>query len=165
MNKQEITTLALKILSVFFVFKIIDKSGDFIYFLYHLSTLTQAETINFLISIVPAILYAIFGITLWFVSKPMAISIFGKEIESDKIEFSIDNVQLIAFMLAGFFLLADTLPQLAELLVYNFQILYYKGKAPFKTLIAFALIKILVGFWLLLGSKGVIKFVKSMRHN
>ncbi len=136
MNKQEITTLALKVLSVFFVFKIIDKSGDFIYFLYHLSTLTQAEIINFLISTVPAILYAIFGITLWFVSKPMAISIFGKEIESDK---------------------------LAELLVYNFQILYYKGKAPFKTLIAFALIKILVGFWLLLGSKGLIKFVKSMR--
>jgi len=163
MTKQEISTLALKILSLFFIFKVVDRSSDFIYFIYNYSSLSQSEIVNFLMAIVPAVFYSIFGALLWFISKPMAISIFKEESNSSVMEFSVENVQLVSFTIAGFFLLANTLPQLAELLVYNFQILHYDGTAPFKTLIVLSIIKISIGLWLLLGSRGILNFVNTMR--
>jgi hypothetical protein len=164
MNKTEIATLSLKILSIYFLFKILDQVDNLIYLIAYYNNLNEGNFVNYLMAIVPAILYLIFGTLLWFSSPRLAYIIFKKDTNIATLDLSPDNIQLVAFSIAGFFLITNAIPQLSNILVYNFTTMAYAGKAILKSEIILAFIKVLLGMWLLLGSKGIVNFVNSLRR-
>jgi hypothetical protein len=168
MNKLEIATLSFRILSIYFLFKILDQADNLIYFIANYSKLNEGNFVNYLMAIVPAILYFILGIFLWFSSPRLAHITFKKNANITTIDLSLENVQLVAFSIAGFFLVASAAPQLSDILVnfiaYNFNNTSFEGKFPFHTEIILGFIKIVVGTWLLLGPRGIVNFINSSRR-
>jgi hypothetical protein len=161
MTKKEIATLSFKVLSLYAFIKVIDKLAYIISFISK-NDLSGASRINTIQMAVPALSLLFCGILLWYTAPLLASSIFKETVSEDKPNASLMDIQIVAFSVVGLFLLANSLPFFVRAALW-----YSMGSFSVKELagdITAFLLQSILGFWLLLGSRGVVKFISSMRR-
>jgi len=166
MTKREIAVLSFKVLSLYAFIEAIDKSNYILYYLYYKDQMGLDKKFDIALTSVPPLLSAICGIGLWFAAPLLAKSIFKSEVPEDGTQASLVNVQTTAFSVVGLFLLATGFPNLVNvvLIILTSTSIQGSSRVMIHNIVGFVL-KIALGLWLLLGSRGLVKFIRSMQHD
>jgi len=119
-------------------------------------------------TITPVVLLVIGGLLIWHLAPRIEASISKSAGGTPKWELSLDEVYTIVFCVTGIFLLVDGLPLLVRTVVFIYQIEPYSRvdnlmRAERNSWIAISLLKLGLGFWLLLGSRGITEFVQRKK--
>jgi hypothetical protein len=104
---------------------------------------------------------------LWFIASSLALRIF-KSAESESIaDTSIQSIQITAFSIAGLYLVASVLPELLKSVAMDYSMRAYAvhGASPLTGTIIISVLQIVFGLWLLLGSRGLVNFIRSTRRD
>jgi hypothetical protein len=125
----------------------------------HITLSTVIETIT------PVVLLVIGGLLIWHLAPKIAASISKSAGGNDKWGLSLGEIYNIVFCVTGIFLLVDGLPLLVRTVVFIYQIEPLSRvdnlmRAERNSWIAISLLKLGLGFWLLLGSRGIAEFVR-----
>jgi hypothetical protein len=161
MTKIEIAALSFKVLSIYAFIIVIDN----IYFT--LGSITRAEDhgANLALIVTPQLLLVLSGIILWFIAPRLASSVFKTPSIENAPNASLSEIQTVAFSVVGIFLLAISIPELVSIIVvYNTMWVAGSKEILIKGMIVLS-IKIILGLWLLLGSSGLVKFIRSTRRD
>jgi len=121
-----------------------------------------------------AFLLVIFGIIIWWRSEAIASSIFKSDNTGELSAITPSEIHVIAFSTLGLFFLCGSLPGIVKLIIFLYQINAagkgYPGLQIDPVLLAekygylvFLIIQTLIGAWLLFGSSGIVKLIRTMR--
>lgn len=164
MTKNEIAILSFKVLSLYAIIQTIDKLYYFLYYFLYESQLDNAYKHNLLLSSVPSLLMASCAIMLWFGAPFLAKSIFNKISSEAESQATLVDMQMIAFSVVGLFILATSLPDLVEIVAVILTASSIQGGAgSLVHNIVTLILKAVLGFWLLLGSQGIVGIIRSQR--
>lgn len=167
MTNHDITKLAFKILCIYAFIRAIELSTKVIPYFYDYYEEAGQESVWVGIQILlPPILLIVGGIILWVTAPALSKIIFRTSDLPDQQNLSFIELQTIAFSVVGLIILIDALPYLIKSIIalYMFKAYSISDKRSIierNTLLIFALIKTAIGFWLLLGSRGIVKLIKS----
>jgi len=169
MTKRDIATLSFKVLSIYALIRAIDKLSDIFYINFQ-GYDNKTIILNLALISVPLILLVICSLLLWFFAPLLANSIFKSIIPEDKSDASLENIQRIAFSIVGLYLIASGLPELVNMVTIFVTPLMTSvpvrgGLSPMINLSIVFILKIALGLWLLLGSRGLINFIRSTRRD
>ena len=166
MTKREIAILSFKVLSIYAFIQAIDKSYYILYYFIYKNQLDVASKLNLIMTSVPALLSAICGILLWYTAPLLAASIFKSIAPDDGSQASLVNLQMAAFSVVGLFILATGLPDLVNVVVVMLTTTSIQGgtRSMIHNIVVLVL-KIALGLWLLLGSHGLVKFIRSTQRD
>jgi len=163
-NKYFAITL-FKALSVYLFIRAIE------YFVYNLPFLFGTENHSALVIIqviAQPMLFLICGFALW-CSAPLLASFNGNSSGSDvKAEMSSKNIQIIVFSAIGIFILFNSIPEIIQAAVYYSIGSFALDKQTMtsrNSLVISLIIKIALGLWLLFGSRGIVKIIRSVRRD
>jgi len=161
MTKREIAILSFKILSIYAFIKVIDN----VYYTLGSITSTEDHGANLVLIIAPQLLLVLCGILLWYIAPRLATSVFKSSSIENEPNASLSDIQTVAFSVVGIFLLAISIPELVSIIVvYNTMWVAGSKEILIKGIIVLS-IKIILGLWLLLGSRGLVKFIRSTRRD
>jgi Zn-dependent protease with chaperone function len=163
MTSNDIAKLSFKLLAVYFVMQLFTQSENIGRYLLYSNQWQEYVKANYLAAIFPSILFFIFGLILWFVAPHLANSVFKPE-PAKKSRVPLENFHSVAFSIAGLFLFATSLSAIVEYIVYDIKMANTTGSHPFSHVIITAIIKIVLGVWLILGSKGIVNGIRSLRR-
>jgi hypothetical protein len=166
MTKREIAILAFKILSIYAFIQAIDQSSYVLYCITSQDQFDPAAKVELIWISVPPMLLALCGTILWFTAPFLATSVFkttGSEYASTA---SLADIQMVAFSVVGLFILATGFPELVNVLTVNLTASWIEGgwRAKIHNIVVLVL-KIALGLWLLLGSDGIVSFIRKRRTN
>lgn len=164
MTKKEIATLSFKVLSLYAFIKAIDKLSSLINYMYKYS-LSEVGVSNFIIFAAPMLLLFLFGGLLWFIAPLLAFIISRSTVLEDDSAASLLSIQTVAFSVVGLYMLADSLPALVRSTIWHFTSDSHSmgASSPLIGDIIGSLVQIGLGLWLLLGSRGLVNLIRSMR--
>lgn len=160
MTKKEIAVLSFKVLSIYAFIRVIDN----VY--YTLGSITSTEEgANRLLIIAPQLLLVLSGILLWYIAPRLASSVFKSSTIENEPNASLSDIQAVAFSVVGIFLLASSIPEIVKIIViYNTMWAVGSKEVLIQAIIVLS-IKMILGLWLLLGSRGLVKFIRSTRRD
>ncbi len=161
MTREEVATLSFKVLSLYAFIKVIDKLAYIISFISK-KDLTGTSRINTIPWAVPPLALLACGILLWYMAPLLASSIFKETVSEDNPNASLVDIQIVAFSVVGLFLLANSLSFLVRAALW-YSMASFSVKELAGDITAFLLQSVL-GFWLFLGSRGIVNFISSMRN-
>jgi len=166
MTKREIAILSFKVLSVYAFVQAIQNSYYILYYLIYKNQLGLADNWGAALRAIPPLLSAICGIGLWYAAPLLAKFIFKSEAPGDGTQASLVNVQTTAFSVVGLFLLATGFPNLVNvvLVILTSSSVQGSSRALIHEIFVFVF-KIALGLWLLFGSHGLVKFIRSMQRD
>ena len=166
MTKREIAILSFKVLSVYAFLRVIDNLPYILYSMFG-NDAKKAIIPNLLITTIPPLLLVLFGALLWYMAPFLASSVYKSAAFENEPNASLADIQTVAFTIVGLFLLASALPEIV-----SFIVIYYTmwatdigGKRALIQNIIVLLLKIGLGLWLLLGSRGLVNVIRSMRRD
>lgn len=172
MTKREIATLSFKVLSIYAIIQAINQSYNVLYYLIYKNQLDDTSRINLVLNSVPIILLTLCCIILWCAAPFLATSIFKattseNSSQASGVQASLVSIQVIAFSVVGLFILATSLPNLVDIIVVI--LLTSKsiqgGTVPIIHDIIVLSLKVVLGFWLLFGSHGIVNFIRSVQRD
>ncbi len=165
MTKRQAAILSFKVLSVYAMIRAIDRSYDIIYYIFYRAQLDQGGRYNLGLISIPSLLWVLCGILLWFIAPFLATSIF-KSTHEEEPRASSGDIQEIAFSVVGLFVLAMALPDLVSVvaIMLTFASTRGAGSAMIDRLVVIVA-KSVLGLWLLLGSHGIVRFLRAMQHD
>jgi len=165
MTKREIATLSFKVLSLYAFLRVIDKLASIIRFLFNrnLTEIDQMDRLNTMILAIPSLAMLFCGILLWYTAPLLASLIFEADVSEDKASASLMDIQTVAFSVVGLFILASSLPFFVRAVVW-YTMSGLKVKELAGDIVAF-LSQGVLGFWLLFDSRGILRFISSMRRD
>jgi hypothetical protein len=165
MTKKEVAVLSFKVLSIYAFVKALDRSYDILYYLFRKDQLGEAARTSLGLKSIPSLLWAASGIVLWFIAPLLATSIFKTTTPEEEPAASSEAIREIAFSIVGLFVLAMSLPDFVSTVA--IMVVFPPGPGSGNVMAystALLVAKLLLGFWLLLGSHGIAKFVRSTRR-
>jgi len=123
-----------------------------------------------LVNLLPIpILITICGIVLWYQAPLFAYSIFGTSASVDTTAASLADIQVTAFSIIGLLVIANAISDVTSVGTVEYLIASYSAADEMRKIrnvyIAFSLVKIAFGMWLLFGSRGIFNFIRSMRRD
>jgi hypothetical protein len=133
------------------------------YFLYS-NEMQEYVKAKYIVAIFPFTLFFLFGLILWFIAPYLANSVFKPSPAEKKSRVPVENFHSVAFSVAGLFLFATSFFQIIEYIVYNIKLSSNTEHSPLTHLIIIAILKIILGVWLILGSKGIVNGIRSLRR-
>jgi len=164
MTSNDIAKLCFKLLAVYFVMQLFYQAENIgKYFLYS-NQIDEYATARYIVAILPSILFFIFGLILWFIAPYLANSIFKPSPAEKKKRVPVENFHSVAFSVAGLFLFATSIFQIVEYIVYDIKMANATGNNSLSHLIIIAIIKMVLGVWLILGSKGIVNGILALRR-
>ena len=95
----------------------------------------------------------------------MASSVSKSAAFENKPDASLADIQTVAFTVVGLFLLATALPEMVNVIVIFFTLWVVGSKPTLIHNIIALFLKVGLGLWLLLGSRGFVNFIRSMQRN
>ena len=122
---------------------------------------------NLLLRITPTLAMALAGLLLWLMSEHGSKRIFGREDSDETLRPSPQDIQIIAFSLAGMYLLAYAIPEFITMSATQFIFwLSAKGRSSMGggPILVEKLIRISIGLWLLFGARGIVIFIGKIRE-
>jgi hypothetical protein len=165
MTKREIAILSFKVLSLYAVIRVIDNLPHTLYSLFD-NYAKNPIIPNVLITTIPPLLLVLCAALLWYMAPFLASSVYKSVAFENEPNASLADIQTVAFTIVGLFLLASALPEIV-----SFIVIYYTmwttdrgGKQVLIREIIVLFLKIGLGFWLLLGSRGLVNFIRSMHR-
>lgn len=164
MTNNDVAKLSFKLLAVYFVMQIFYQSYNIISYLFYSNEMQVHEKANFILAIFPPVLLFLFGIMLWFISPNLANAVFKPKSDDTNIQVSVEDYHSVAFSVAGLYLLTMALSAIVEFIVHNMQMVKTAGESPLTSLIIIAASKIVIGLWLILGSKGIVNAIRRLRR-
>jgi hypothetical protein len=166
MTKKEVAILSFKVLSIYAFIRVIETLP---YVLYSLFGNADRKILisNFLIIIIPPLLLLLCGVLLWYMASSLASSLYNSVAIENEPHASLRDIQSVAFSVVGLFLLASSLPRIVSSIVifYTMWTTEVVGKHALIESIIVSLLKISLGLWLLLGSRGLVKFIRSTQRD
>ena len=166
MKNREIAILSFKVLSIYAFIAAIDKSHYFLYYLVYGNQLDIPDKFNIVLTSIPPLLLALCGAILWFAAPLLATSIFKPTVPEDGSQASLANIQMVAFSVVGLFILATGLPDLVNVVAVMLTSASIQGGARSMIHnIVVLVLKIALGLWLLLGSHGLVRFIRSTQRD
>jgi hypothetical protein len=163
MTKNDIAKLCFKLLAIYFVMQIFYQCENIFAYLFYSNEMQEYQKANFINAILPPILFVIFGIILWFLAPKLANSVFKPEPEDTKSKVPVENFHSVALSVAGLYLLMISLSAIIEFVVFNPKFAA-SGQDSLNSWIIIAGLKIVIGIWLILGSKGIVNAIRSLRR-
>jgi hypothetical protein len=160
MTKREIAILAFKVLSLYTVIRVIDQLP---YVLYSFGN--EPYFANLLIKTIPPLLLVICGVLLWYFAPFLASSVSKSAAFENEPDASLADTQTVAFSVVGLFLLASALPEMVNVIVIFFTLWVIGTKPALIHNIVVLFLKVGLGLWLLLGSRGFVKFIRSTQRD
>lgn len=129
--------------------------------------LSEVGILNFTIFAAPVLLLLLCGGLLWFIAPLLASSISKSNISEDNSVASLLNIQMVAFSVVGLYMLADSLPTLVRSTIWHFTTSTHSigERSPLVGDIVGSLVQIVLGSWLLFGSRGLVNLISSMRRD
>ncbi len=163
MTKHEIAILSFKVLCIYAVIQSIDRIYTFLYYLFYEKQIDIADKPNLLMSAVPSILMVFCAIVLWFGAPLLAKSIFSEDVSEIKSQNSLEDIQRVAFSIAGLYMLATSLPELVEVTTVILTVpAENRNPGSMVHIIVTFLFQASLGFWLLFSSRGLVNFLMYM---
>jgi hypothetical protein len=117
----------------------------------------------------PALLLIAFGLIIWGLSDLIASSLFKSEDSNEVDSIAPVEIHIIAFSSVGLYLLCESIPHIFKIIMFY----YHIKEATISvgpgllveeySLMAYAITKLLIGLWLLLGSRGIVKVIRNTR--
>lgn len=166
MANKEIATLSFKVLSLYAFIRAIDNLPDILY-LVSQNDLRGTTGLNFIMAATPSLLLGLCGAFLWYAAPLLASSIFRSTVPEDKSLTSLQEIKSIAFSVVGLVMLATALPDLvnAALMYYTVATHSVRGGSPLLETITVLSVKVILGIWLLFGSRGLVRLIGSTSRN
>ncbi len=165
-TKKEIAILSFKVLGVYAFIRVIDHLPYILDSMFGNDN-GKATIPNLLIITIPPLLLLLCGVLLWYMAPFLASSVYKSPAFENEPNASLADIQTVAFTVVGLFLLASALPQIV-----SFIIIYYTmwttdivGKHALIQNGIVLLLKIGLGLWLLLGSRGLVKLIRSTQRD
>jgi hypothetical protein len=164
MTNNDIAKLSFKLLAVYFVMQIFYQSYSILTYYFYSNEIPEHEKVNFIIAVFPSVLFFLFGIILWFIAPYLANAVFKPKPDDTNSQVSVEDYHSVAFSVAGLYLLTMSLSAIVEFIVHNLQMVKTTGESPLTSLIIIAVFKIVIGLWLILGSKGIVNAIRRLRR-
>jgi hypothetical protein len=164
MTSNDIAKLCFKLLAVYFVMQLFYQAENIVNYLLYSNEMQEYVKANYIAAILPSILFLLFGLILWFIAPHLANSIFKPKPAEKKSRVPVENFHSVAFSVAGLFLLIMSLSGIVEYIVYDIKLADSTGRHSLNHLIIIAIIKMVLGVWLILGSKGIVNGIRSLRR-
>ena len=120
---------------------------------------------SLLIKTIPPLLLVLCGALLWYVAPFLASSVFKSAAFENEPNASLADIQTVAFTVIGLFLLASALPEIVNAVIIYFTMWVVGSKTALIQNIIVLFLKVALGLWLLLGSRGLANFIRSMQRN
>jgi hypothetical protein len=164
MTNNDIAKLSFKLLAVYFVMRIFYETSNILNYLYFNVKMRDFEKTNFIVAILPSTLICLAGIILWYIAPNLANSIFKPKPDETNSPVTVEDFHGVAFSVAGLYLLTMSLSAIVEFVVYQLEMVKTQGSSPLTSLIIIAILKIVIGLWLILGSKGIVNVIRRLRR-
>lgn len=161
MTKREIAILSFKVLSIYVFIRVID---DMYYVLGSIAG-SENSSVNLAVIIFPKLLFILCGIVLWNITPRLADSVIKSTSNGYEPNASLTDIQSVAFTIVGLFLLASSLPEIVGILVTCNTMWIIGSKVVLIKDIVVLSVKIILGLWFLLGSRSLVNFIFSVRHD
>lgn len=174
MNIRKLSTLTCKVISIYILIKfVMYLQNIFITFAYIDSALQVDKNMVLIGTIIPGVMLLVLSILFWlFASRIGKMIIDSDDQEELSQEIDFEKLEILAFSVIGLVILSSGLSNLVKssIDIYTLKMSYVIGS--YKDDIRFLpnvlkvigdLIQIIIGFWLLLGSKGVVGLIKTLR--
>ena len=164
MTNNDIAKLSFKLLAVYFVMHILYQSDNVLRYIFFSNEMAEYQKAYFILAILPSVLFFLFGIILWFIAPNLANAVFKPKSDDTNIQVSVTDFHSVAFSLAGLYLFAKSLSGIIEFIVHNFEAVKTTGSSPFTSLIIAAISEMIIGIWLIVGSKGIVNAIRLLRR-
>jgi len=171
MTKQEVAILSFKALGIYALIHAFNGLPNLLYSMSKSNLFDQFGILNVFSQAVPFILIIFSSILLWYCAPLLSSTIFKSRDSEIRIDASLHDVQIMAFSIIGLFVIANALTDITKTTLFNIFLTSFSHDADseIKTYRNFFIIllatKISFGLWLLLGSRGIVNFIKSMRRD
>lgn len=162
MTKKEIASLSFKVLSLYAFIKAIEKLSTLIYYAYQVN---EIGVPFFMVYAVPVLLLALCGALLWFLSPVLASSISESAGSGDN-PASLSSIQAVAFSIVGLYMVAASLPGIVRSTIWRLTEPASMSKgSPLLGDVMGSLVQVVIGLWLLFGSRGLVNLISKMRRD
>lgn len=166
MNKQEIASLACKILGIYMVLQGINVMVNIIPV--YLFTPRQGFSNNLLVTIIPFAFLIIFGVLLWPLSNKLAdMMVKGEPNFREESGIKASDIQRVSFSVLGLLLLGNSIPKLVSALVtlYTMRGMTNSTVRLFGQLgLAGTITQFIFGLGIFLGSRGLVNMLNAIRY-
>lgn len=171
MNYRMLTKIACKLIALrFFLQGMIFTPSIFITLISYKSEFPNFSQ-DFLPSISSGIITLLASALLWIFADKISIAIVNEAPESiERQEIDYNKIAVIAFAIAGLMVLANAIPDATRMLIEHSwkmtNLLNYKETGSYTDMVVRIigeLVKVGLGIWLVIGSKGIFKGIKSLR--
>jgi len=168
MTNRDIALLSFKILAIFAFIRAVELSSKVIQYFYEEAT--EGYIWIGLQVLLPPVLLILIGIILWIFAPNLSRYVFASSDSNKKSEaVSYTELQTIIFSAFGLIVIVDSLPLLIRsiIAIFMFKVYSISGKESVlqrNIYLLFTALKTVIGIWLLFGSRGVVKFVQSLRR-
>ncbi len=164
MTKRDIVNLLLK---AFSIYSFLMALQNIPYLINDLLYLQEPVFPKILQIVMPTCTMLLAGIILWIMSSRCTKLILGYEATEATVDASIQDIQVIAFCLGGFYLLARAIPDLIQN-TFTIAWLFLQGGQGGKIenvapVFLSSIVHLCIGAWLLFGAKGIVVFIKKIR--
>lgn len=167
MNGYEIYRLVFKVLGVFGVLKALESTQFFVIMFQSTGERDKLFFIQMLSSVLPFILLVLAGSFLWLRSDNFARALSTGIKPHQESKVSVEDIQTVVFTAIGLYILVISVPSLVQVITSNIiitiQELDYIKPTRIPEILKLA-IQIALGFWLLLGSRGIVGALTSLRN-
>ena len=179
MKTSDIITIALKLLAVYLIITgLISLPTALVSVIAAISSVDM-DALFFVVSSLHGLIYLAAGALLWSFSPKVARLIEGDipQFEREDNEFSVSTVLTCGLIILGFFVLSDALPSLVRIVIAvlkpslddNFSQVIANATGTRKAIIPWSdiiamIVRVAFGIWLILGSCGIVAFLKKVRY-
>ena len=163
MTKKDLAALVVKLVALYY----------FLFYLqFAITTVVSAafyKQPEYLLSSMPALIWIIFSIVLWILSYRIGDLIFKSGDTPLSVNATINkvDVQNIAFTIIGMLAIISSIQLLVNILSYKLvntsAVEGFDVEATKQAQLITGLVKMAMGFWLLVGSKGIVNFINKLR--
>ncbi|MFA5517201.1 MAG: hypothetical protein WDA20_13025 [Desulfuromonadales bacterium] len=179
MKNAEIIIIALKLLAVHLIITGLISLPTALASVIAVISSTDTDALFFIASSLHGLIYFAAGALLWSFSPMVARLIEGDipQFEREDNEFTVSTVLTSGLIILGFFVLSDALPSLMRIVIAvikpslddNFTQVIANATGAREAIIpwsdSIAMIgRIAFGVWLILGSRGIVAFLKKVRY-
>lgn len=169
MRNRSIALLSFKLLGVYACIRALELSSKVVQYFYEQAT--EGYMWIALQVFLPPVLLIVIGIILWIAAPNISRAIFKSSDldESQKETFSVD-FEVIAFSVFGLVVIVDSVTMFIRSNVAIFMFKAYSVSARESVVernvyLVFTGLKIAIGMWLLLGSRGIARFIRALRSD
>jgi hypothetical protein len=126
------------------------------------------QIIVYLQLLAPLLVLIIFSLALWKLAPRLTNRMFASDQNTNKPVATLDDVKSLVFAGIGLYLLVDTIPDLVQTLFSIYASLSSQLDSSTRTQVNIlrlrTILKLAVGFWLLLGAKGLSNIISKIKE-